>query len=307
MGLVGESGGGKSTVGRTVLRLTEATGGGVTFEGIDVMKASRGEMNSAAQGHADRLPGPVRLAQPAHAHPRHRRRGAQDPRHRHRGRAQEARRRAARDRRPQLRARRALPARVLGRAAPAHRHRPRPGAQPQAHHPRRAGERARRLHPRPGAQPARGSAGRVRPHVPVRLARPLRGQAHLRPRGRACTSARSSRSATAPCSTTCRSTRTPRRCSRRCPSPTRTPSGRAGASSSRATCRARPTRRAAACSIRAAPGRRRSAPRPCRGWSSTGDAGARHEVACYFPARFVDGKRVVSDKPYTDALPEPKA
>jgi oligopeptide transport system ATP-binding protein len=44
MGLVGESGGGKSTVGRTVLRLTKATGGGVTFEGIDVMKASRGEM-----------------------------------------------------------------------------------------------------------------------------------------------------------------------------------------------------------------------------------------------------------------------
>ena len=46
MGLVGESGGGKSTVGRTVLRLTEATGGGVSFEGIDVMKASRGEMNT---------------------------------------------------------------------------------------------------------------------------------------------------------------------------------------------------------------------------------------------------------------------
>ena len=46
MGLVGESGGGKSTVGRTVLRLTEATGGGVTFEGIDVMRASRGDMNT---------------------------------------------------------------------------------------------------------------------------------------------------------------------------------------------------------------------------------------------------------------------
>jgi oligopeptide transport system ATP-binding protein len=44
MGLVGESGGGKSTVGRTVLRLTPATAGDVTFEGIDVMKASRSEM-----------------------------------------------------------------------------------------------------------------------------------------------------------------------------------------------------------------------------------------------------------------------
>ena len=40
---------------------------------------------------------------------------------------------------------------------------------------------------------------------------------------------------------------------------------------------------------------------------STDDAGLRHQMACYFPARFVDGKRVVSDKPYTDALPEPKA
>ena len=40
---------------------------------------------------------------------------------------------------------------------------------------------------------------------------------------------------------------------------------------------------------------------------STDDAGLRHEMACYFPARFVDGKRVISDKPYTDALPEPKA
>lgn len=46
MGLVGESGGGKSTVGRTILRLTNATGGGVTFEGIDVMRAARGQMNT---------------------------------------------------------------------------------------------------------------------------------------------------------------------------------------------------------------------------------------------------------------------
>ena len=45
MGLVGESGGGKSTVGRTLLRLTPATGGSVVFEDIDVMKASRSEMN----------------------------------------------------------------------------------------------------------------------------------------------------------------------------------------------------------------------------------------------------------------------
>ena len=44
MGLVGESGGGKSTVGRTVLRLTPATAGHVAFEGMDVMRATRSEM-----------------------------------------------------------------------------------------------------------------------------------------------------------------------------------------------------------------------------------------------------------------------
>ena len=44
LGLVGESGCGKSTTGRAVLRLIEATAGEVTFEGIDVMKAGRGDM-----------------------------------------------------------------------------------------------------------------------------------------------------------------------------------------------------------------------------------------------------------------------
>ena len=44
LGLVGESGCGKSTAGRSILRLIEATGGQVTFEGIDVMSASRTEM-----------------------------------------------------------------------------------------------------------------------------------------------------------------------------------------------------------------------------------------------------------------------
>lgn len=44
LGLVGESGCGKSTTGRAVLRLIEATAGTVTFEGKDVMQASRAEM-----------------------------------------------------------------------------------------------------------------------------------------------------------------------------------------------------------------------------------------------------------------------
>ena len=37
-----------------------------------------------------------------------------------------------------------------------------------------------------------------------------------------------------------------------------------------------------------------------------GDAGARHEVACYFPARFADGRRSVADEPFADARPAPR-
>ena len=46
LGLVGESGCGKSTTGRTVLRLIQATAGTVTFEGVDVMAASRSQMQT---------------------------------------------------------------------------------------------------------------------------------------------------------------------------------------------------------------------------------------------------------------------
>ncbi len=44
LGLVGESGCGKSTTGRAVLRLIAPTAGTITFEGTDIMAASRSEM-----------------------------------------------------------------------------------------------------------------------------------------------------------------------------------------------------------------------------------------------------------------------
>jgi ABC-type oligopeptide transport system ATPase subunit len=44
LGLVGESGCGKTTLGRMVLRLIEPTSGSVRFNGIDVLGASPGEM-----------------------------------------------------------------------------------------------------------------------------------------------------------------------------------------------------------------------------------------------------------------------
>ncbi|SHF34536.1 ABC transporter ATP-binding protein [Desulforamulus putei] len=46
LGLVGESGCGKSTTGRLILRLLEPTAGRVEFEGKDVFKATPGEMRA---------------------------------------------------------------------------------------------------------------------------------------------------------------------------------------------------------------------------------------------------------------------
>lgn len=46
LGIVGESGCGKSTTGRSILRLIEPTSGEVIFEGKDVTKASKDEMRS---------------------------------------------------------------------------------------------------------------------------------------------------------------------------------------------------------------------------------------------------------------------
>ena len=44
LGLVGESGCGKSTVGRTILQLLSATSGSVTFDGTELTSLKRGEM-----------------------------------------------------------------------------------------------------------------------------------------------------------------------------------------------------------------------------------------------------------------------
>ena len=67
LGLVGESGCGKTTVGRTMLRLIEPTAGSVHFEGQDVFKLQGQRTEGGAPQYADHLPGPVCLAGPARA------------------------------------------------------------------------------------------------------------------------------------------------------------------------------------------------------------------------------------------------
>jgi len=44
LGLVGESGCGKTTVGRTLLRLEQETAGGIVYDGLDVTRANAGEI-----------------------------------------------------------------------------------------------------------------------------------------------------------------------------------------------------------------------------------------------------------------------
>ena len=79
LGLVGESGCGKSTTGRCILRLIEPTAGEVWFEGRNVTALEPGRAACALPRHADHLPGPLRLAQSAHDGGRHHRRGADHP------------------------------------------------------------------------------------------------------------------------------------------------------------------------------------------------------------------------------------
>jgi len=49
LGIVGESGCGKSTVGRCLLRLLEPTSGEIRFEGIDICGARGSELKNCAR------------------------------------------------------------------------------------------------------------------------------------------------------------------------------------------------------------------------------------------------------------------
>ena len=107
-----------------------------------------------APHRADRVPGPLWLAQSA-PEGRHHSRRAAAPQHLTL-RVGAAGQGAGDDGagRPPARALRPLSAHVLGRPAPAHRHRPFADAQPEDPGARRAGVGARRLHSGSGAEPA---------------------------------------------------------------------------------------------------------------------------------------------------------
>ena len=90
LGLAGESGSGKSTTGRLLLRLIEPTSGAVEYRGRDITSFSAAGAGAAAGQGADRVPGPQLVPEPAHERgPGHHAPPA-DPRHRHPGGAQGA-------------------------------------------------------------------------------------------------------------------------------------------------------------------------------------------------------------------------
>ena len=76
LGLVGESGCGKSTTARLVLRLERPTGGSILFHGRDVHRPRPPGAGRVSPCGAGRLPGPVQLAEPAPVHPHDGRRAA---------------------------------------------------------------------------------------------------------------------------------------------------------------------------------------------------------------------------------------
>ena len=112
------------------------------------------------QADADRLPGSLREPQPAREDPHHAGPCAGAAQHRH-GRAIARTRIVALLEQVGLSGRlpRPLPARVLGRPAPAHRHRPGAGRGARLHRRGRAGLGARRVDPGAGHQPARRPQG----------------------------------------------------------------------------------------------------------------------------------------------------
>ena len=183
-----------------ILQLHEPTSGSVKFEGRELTTLSNRRAAPAAARPADRLPGPVRLAEPADAGQRHHRRAAEGARAVRQGRrasgspsccgwsaSTPSTATGTRTSSPAVSASAIGIARALA-------------LDPEGHRARRAGVGARRVGAGRRGQPARGPAG------PPRVWRTCSSPTTCRwcatsPTGwRSCTSARSSRSAPA---TTC--------------------------------------------------------------------------------------------------------
>ncbi|SPA25092.1 hypothetical protein CBM2637_A170426 [Cupriavidus taiwanensis] len=143
------------------------------FPGAQLRQRHARRPPQAARAHAGGVPGPVRLAGAAHDHraDRRRRPGAAPARVVARGHAPARDRGAARGRPRPYRAG-PLPARVLGRAAPAHCHCPRADPQAPDTGAGRAHLGAGRVNPAAGAGAAVPAPAQVQPQLPLHQPRP---------------------------------------------------------------------------------------------------------------------------------------
>ena len=218
------------------------------FDGTELTRLARRALRRRRARLADRVPGSLRVAQPAHA-------GARDPEEGMSALGVGRTRRSASgasmscwSRSGCRRRRRSLSARVLRRAAPAHRDRARARGGAEADRVRRADQRARRLGAGADPEPAEAPAARARARLPLHHAQPL-GRRVPRARGRgdvpgAHRRARHGGRGARPT----RSIPTRRRCSRPC----RRWTAERERLHVRASCRRRRPRLPAAISIRAA-------------------------------------------------------
>lgn len=76
LGIVGESGCGKSTAGRTILRLHDITDGKVIFKGEDLAKCSKKGNACKTSADADGISGSIRFVESAYDSRKHHRGGS---------------------------------------------------------------------------------------------------------------------------------------------------------------------------------------------------------------------------------------
>ena len=167
---------------RPILRLEPPTAGRWSSTASDVASLKGEELRARAPAHPDGLPGPAVQPRPAPDRRVDARGGPARARPRQRQGGDRTRLRELLSTVGPAACRAGeVPARVLGRPAAAHRHRPGAGGRPRPDRRRRAGQRPRRLDPGPGDQPARGPPGQARAHLPRDRPRPGRRAAHQRP------------------------------------------------------------------------------------------------------------------------------
>ena len=219
LGLVGESGCGKSTVARTVLRLVEPSSGAIKLNGDDITHLSKAELRPYRRSMQIVFQDPFASLNP--------RMTAGDivgePLSVH-GLASGAEKAGARRRtvpagRLAARPDEELSASILRRPAPAHLHCARAVARAEPDRVRRAGVRARRLDPGAGDQSVDRPAAPARFLLSLHRARPRRGRPYQPPRRRDVSRPHRRDIRQAPSCSPTRAIPIRRRCSPRCRSP----------------------------------------------------------------------------------------